>query len=76
MLVPRHSELDVLPLWNVYYVVSTESDMWDPGNLTVLEDLANFIDQFLTGCTAKETKTISTYNIEYIIKIFGNQQIT
>ena len=73
----RHSsELDVLLLWNVYYVVSTESDMWDPGNLTVLEDLANFIDQFLTGCSAEKTKTISTFNIEYIIKIFGNQQIT
>lgn len=52
--------------------------MWDPGNLTVLEDLANFIDQFLTGFTAKKktTKTISSYNIEYIIKIFSNQQIT
>ena len=50
--------------------------MWDPGNLTVLEDLANFIDQFLTGCSAEKTKTISTFNIEYIIKIFGNQQIT
>lgn len=75
--MPRHSsELDVLLLWNVYYVVSTESDMWDPGNLTVLEDLANFIDQFLTGYSAEKTKTISTFNIEYIIKIFGNQQIT
>lgn len=75
--MPRHSELDVLLLWNVYYVVSTESDMWDPGNLTVLEDLANFIDQFLNGCTAKKkNKTISSYNIEYIIKIFVNQQIT